>query len=67
MECAQSDSVSKTRRGLSSPSSGWSEPMSRLSEGQAILLVLLLSLGLWVVIWGIFLAAEYALALIPRV
>ena len=29
--------------------------------------VLLLSLGLWAVIWGMFLAAEYVLALLPRV
>jgi len=37
--------------------------MTRLSEGQAILLVLLLSLGLWAAIWGIFLAVKYGLAL----
>ena len=68
MECAQSDSVSKLRHGLSSSPPGWKgEPMSRLSEGQAILVVLLLSLGLWAVIWGMFLAAEYVLALLPRV
>jgi hypothetical protein len=34
--------------------------MPRLSDGQAILLILLLSLGLWVVIWGIFFVTEYA-------
>ena len=39
--------------------------MSRLNEGQSILLILLLSLGLWVAIWGIFIAAEFALGLTP--
>jgi hypothetical protein len=58
---AHSDRFFKSRRGLSSPSSRWKgEPMPRLSDGQAILLILLLSLGLWVVIWGIFFVTEYA-------
>src|SRR5437868_4860765 len=57
-QCARSD-VPAHRHGSSSPSTG----MTRLSEGQAILLVLLLSLGLWAAIWGIFLAAKYGLAL----
>ena len=57
-QCARSD-VPAHRHGSSSPSTG----MTRLSEGQAILLVLLLSLGLWAAIWGIFLAVGLVLGL----
>ena len=57
-QCARSD-VPEHRHGSSSPSTG----LTRLSEGRAILLVLLLSLGLWAAIWAIFLAVKYGLAL----
>jgi len=35
-----------------------------LNQKQALLLILLLSLGLWAVLWGLFLAIRYVLALI---
>jgi hypothetical protein len=62
MKCVHSDSSYQDRRGLWSPSTRRrGEPMSQLSEGQAILVILMTSLGLWLVIWGIFMAAEYVL------
>jgi hypothetical protein len=41
-----------------------SKSAPRLIEKQAIVLVLLLSLGLWGMIWGLVLAIRYALVLI---
>ena len=36
-------------------------PETRLSRAASSIAILVLSLGLWVAIWGIFFAAEYAL------
>jgi hypothetical protein len=50
-----------TREATVSPAPLKSAPS--LNEKQAIVLVLLLSLGLWAMIWGLLLAIRYALAL----
>lgn len=38
---------------------------SRVSEKSAIILVVVLSLALWAVIWGIFVAATFVMGFLP--
>ena len=41
------------------------EPIPRLSEWKAVILVVLLSAALWAAIWGVFLLAKWLLGLTP--
>jgi len=55
----------KRKRTDKSGSSTAAEPIERLSEWKAVILIVLLAVGLWAAIWGVFLLTKWLLGLTP--